>query len=119
LFLEGDAPDAGEEAGDALDALHLPWLHLFERAHEHFVEAQRVGTVFSNHVIGVHHVAAGLGHLLAVLAEDEALVDETLERLGRGDVAEIEEHLVPEAGVEQVEHGVLGAADVEIDHAGR
>ena len=118
LFLEGHAPDAGEEAGNALDALHAPGFHLFERAHEHFVEAQRVGSVFVDDVVRVHHVAAGLGHLLAVLAEDEALVDESLERLGRGDVAEIEEHLVPEAGVEQVKHGVLGAADVEVDHAG-
>ena len=31
------------------------------------------------------------------------------------DVASVEEHLVPEAGVEQVQHGVLGPADVEVD----
>jgi hypothetical protein len=39
------------------------------------------------------------------------------ERLGLRHDAEVEQHLVPEAGVEQVEHGVLGAADVEIGHA--
>jgi hypothetical protein len=82
LFLEGHAPDAGEEAGNAFDALHLPGFHLFERPHEHLVEAQRVGSVFFDHIVRVDHVAAGLGHLLAVLAEDQALVDQFLERLG-------------------------------------
>ena len=48
-------------------------------------------------------------------ARDHALVDQALERLGRGHVAQVEEHLVPEAGVEQVQHGVFGAADVEVD----
>ena len=116
LFLAGDTPDAGEKTGNALDPLHLPGFHLFERAHEHFIEAQCVGTVFFDDVVGVDHVAAGLGHFLSVLAQDESLVDEFLKRLGRGDVAEVEEHLVPETGVEQVKHGVLGAANVEIDH---
>ena len=30
-------------------------------------------------------------------------------------MAEVEEHFVPEARVEQVQHGVLGAADVEVN----
>jgi hypothetical protein len=45
--------------------------------------------------------------------QDRPLVHELHERLGVPDVTEIEEHLVPEAGVEEVEHRVLGAADVE------
>jgi hypothetical protein len=48
---------------------------------------------------------------------DVALVEQAPERLRRADVAQVEEHLVPEAGVEQVEHGVLDAADVEVDAA--
>ena len=39
-------------------------------------------------------------------------------RLGGVEVAEVEEHLVPEAGVEQVKYGVLRTTDVEVDHAG-
>ena len=46
---------------------------------------------------------------------DVPLVDEPLERLGRADMAEVVEHLVPEAAVEQVEHRVLDAADIEVD----
>ena len=61
-----------------------------------------------------------LGDALAVhreleLAQDHALVHELDERLGRRDDAGVVEHLVPEARVEEVQHGVLGAADVEID----
>ena len=49
------------------------------------------------------------------LAEDHALVDELPERLLGRDDARVVEHFVPEPGVEQVQHGVLGPADVEID----
>ena len=48
-------------------------------------------------------------------AEDEALVDELEERLGRRNVAKIVKHFVPEAGVEQMQHGMLGSADVQIN----
>ena len=54
---------------------------------------------------------AGVLHL----AQDHALVDQLLKRLRRRHVAAIEQHLVPEARVEQVQHRMLGAADVEID----
>ena len=46
---------------------------------------------------------------------DITLVDQALERLGRADVTQVEQHLVPEAAVEQVEHSVLDAADIEVD----
>ena len=43
------------------------------------------------------------------------MVHELLEGLDGGDVAEVMEHLVPESGIEQVEHGVFGSANVEVD----
>ena len=95
--IDDEPPDAIEETEDAVDALHAPRLGGFERAHEHFVEAKRIGTVFGDDGIGVDDVAAALGHLLVVFAEDHALVDELLERLGRADDAAVEEHFVPEA----------------------
>jgi len=113
----GETPDAGEEAVDALHAGGAPWLSVLERSHEHLVEPQGIGAVFGDDGVGIHHVAAALGHLHPVLSEDEALIDEALEGFGGGEVAEIEENLVPEARIEQVEHGVLGAADVEVDPA--
>ena len=115
VLVAEQSPDAAEEAIDAFQSLRAPRLGRFERAHEHLVHAQRVRAVFAHHVVGIDDVAARLAHLLAVLAEDHALVDEPHERFGRRDVAEIEQHLVPEPRVEQVQHRVLRAADVEID----
>ena len=66
-------------------------------------------------VVRVDHVAAALRHLLVVLAQDHPLVHQLLKRLGRADDAAVEEHLVPEPRVEQVQHRVLRAADVQID----
>ena len=47
-----------------------------------------------------------------------ALVEQAGVRLLRRQVTEVEQHLVPEAGVQQVQHGVLDAADVEVDATG-
>src|SRR6185437_6838893 len=55
------------------------------------------------------------GHFLAVFAENDSLIDELEKWLGGGDEAEIEQDFVPETGVEEMQHGVFGAADVEID----
>ena len=49
---------------------------------------------------------------------DVALVHQPAEGLARAQVAEVEEHLVPEPRVEEVQHRVLHAADVEVDAAG-
>merc|ERR1719258_789368 len=51
-------------------------------AHEHLVQAHRVGAVLVDDVVGVDDVAAALAHLLAVLAQDHALVHELGEGLG-------------------------------------
>ena len=115
LFIHEQPPDAAEKTIDAFDAFGVPRFDHFQRAHEHLVKPERVGAVFAQNVVGVDDVAARLGHLLPVLAEDDALVDQLEERLRRGDVAQIEKDVVPETGVEQMQHGVLDAADVQID----
>src|SRR5690606_18005080 len=107
-------PDFLQEAVHAFDAVGVPGLHGLERAEEHQVEAQRIRAVTTDDVVGVGDVATGLGHFFAVFAENDALVKELGEGLGRGHDAEVEENFVPEARVEQVEHGVLGAADVDV-----
>src|SRR5690606_15323983 len=63
-------------------------------------------------------VAERFGHLLSVLAEDEALIDELLEGFRRAEMPEIEEDFVPEAGVEEVQDGMLGPTDIEVHRAG-
>ena len=91
---------------------------MLERTHEHLIEAKRVGAVFGNDAVGSDDIAPALGHFLAVGAEDHALVDQTLEGFGRGDMAEVMENLVPEAGIKKMEHRMLGAADIEVHSAG-
>mmetsp|Transcript_21672 Transcript_21672/g.69794 ORF Transcript_21672/g.69794 Transcript_21672/m.69794 type:complete len:225 (-) Transcript_21672:1582-2256(-) len=111
----GEAVDAVSEADDAGDLARLPGLDGVEGAHEHFVEPEGVGARGLDDVVGVDDVSPRLGHLLAVGAEDHALVDELLEGfLGRDD-AGVEEDLVPEARVEQMQDGVLRASDVQVD----
>lgn len=58
-FAEGETPDAGEEAADAFHAFHAPWFHLFEGAHEHFVEAQGIGSVGAHDIVWVDDIPEG------------------------------------------------------------
>src|SRR6266567_985934 len=114
-FINEQTPNLTKETINALDAFRAPRFDHLQRAQEHFIEAKSIGAILGYHVVGIDYVATGLGHLLAVFAEDEALVDEFEKRLRRADVAEVEEQFVPEPGVEQVQDGVLGAPDVEIN----
>ena len=79
---------------------------------EHLVVAQEEAAVALDDLTRLHVQAAcvGVGRRL-----DVALVEQSLEGLGRRDVAEVEQDLVPEPRVEQVQDGVLHAADVEVD----
>ncbi len=36
----------------------------FEWSHEHLIQPQRVGAIIADDIVGVHHVAAALAHLL-------------------------------------------------------
>ena len=112
LFVDEQAPHAPEKAVDPLHALGAPRLYHFQRPHEHLVEPEGVGPILDENIIRVDNVAARLGHFLAVLAENEPLVHQPEERFRARDMAQIEENLVPETGVEQMQHGVLRAADV-------
>ena len=56
------------------DAARAPGLHLFERAHEHFVEAKRIGSVLRNHVVGIDDVAARLRHLERTTFDDDGRI---------------------------------------------
>src|SRR5688500_19137446 len=59
--------------------------------------------------------APALAHLGPLFGQDHALVAQAQERLPVLDQAQVADDLGEEAGVEQVEDGVLDAAAVEID----
>lgn len=62
-FFDKEPPDTGEKAEDALHPLVTPRFVLIEGTHKHLVSAHGVGTVVCDHIVGVHDVVAGLGHL--------------------------------------------------------
>ena len=64
---------------------------------------------------GIHVDAAVIGE---GVRQDVALIEQPRIGLTRRHMAEVEQHLVPETRVQQVQHGVLHAADIQIDTAG-
>ena len=88
--------------------------HLAELARDRLaVEEERAVALHHLGGLDVHAALVGVRR-----GEDHALVHEPLERLDRRHVAEVVQHLVPEARVEEVQHRVLDAADVEVDEPG-
>ena len=77
---------------------------------------RRTGRRAPRHLGGLDVEAVGVGVRRQL---QHALVDQPVERLGRRHVAQVEQHLVPEPRVQQVQHGVLDAADVQLDAAER
>ena len=97
VLVDGQAPDALQEAVGADDVFGGPGAGLVERAHAHLVDAQGVGTVGVTDFVGADGVLEGLAHL-AVFAVDlqllthghAAVLGDQLGRFGGGpDVAAI------------------------------
>ena len=115
LLVDEHPPHTAEKTVHALDAFRVPRLHHLERPHEHLVQAECVRAKLDENVVRIDGIAARLGHLLAVLAKDQSLVDEFVKRLGRRHLAKVEQHLVPKARVQQMQHRVLRSANIQID----
>ena len=71
-----------------------------------------------HHIVGIHDVPARLRHFLAVFAENDSLIYQTMKRLRFRNVAEIEKHFVPETRVEEMKNGMFSSANIKIDSAG-
>ncbi len=112
--MQQDAPDAAEEAIGALDALVAPLEVAVDRRREEDEEARGVGAVLRDDLLRRDDVALRLRHLRAVL-EDHALREQVRERLVEIDEPRVVQHLREEARVEEVQDGVLYAADVLVD----
>ena len=115
VLIAGDpAEQAREEAVRTFDAGLVPVHVLLGRRGEEREQAARIRAVFHHHVVGVHDVALGFGHGLAVEL-DHALGEEVFEGFIDRDEADVAHHFAPEARVEQVHDGVGDAADVLVD----
>src|SRR5215210_5992515 len=106
---------APEPARDALYALAVPGTPLVPRADEHQEAPERVRAETVHVLLGVDHVAAALAHLVSVWPEYVPLVAQAGHGLVKVDQTEIPHDLGEEAGVEQVQYGVLDAAGVLVN----
>src|SRR5579884_681821 len=109
------APEAVQETPDALQVFRDKRAALIEWPDEHHVQADGIGPVLLDVLVGRFDVAARLGHLLPVGAQHHALMIQAFERLVEVQVAHIAQRLDEEARVQQVHHGMFRAADVLID----
>jgi hypothetical protein len=109
-------PDTGEEPPAPLQPCVRPLDLFLWRRDEHHVQAQRIGAVLLDHVVGIDHVPLGLRHDLAVL-EDHALGQQPRERLVQVRHAQIAEDPAEEPRINQVQDRVLDPAAVEINRS--
>ena len=108
------AIDPAEKAADAGHPVFLPVEIAIGRRGKERIDPGSVGAIAGDHVVGRNHVALGLGHLRAIL-DHHSLGKEALRRFVVLDKPKIAHHLGPETRVDQVQNGVLDAADVLID----
>ena len=60
LVVDNHPPQPIKKTEDAVNPVHVPRLHLLERAHKHFVEAKRISPVFRDDRIGIDDVTTAL-----------------------------------------------------------
>ena len=84
------------------------------RGGEEDEHAGGIGAELLGEEVRAHYVALGLRHLGA-FGDHHALGEEAARRLAVGDEADVAHHLGEEARVDEVQDGVLDAADVLID----
>ena len=112
--LPDGAPSALDEAVRAGHGVRIPIEVLLGRGDEQDRQAHRVGAVGLDNGGRRHHVALGLAHDVAVLVLHHALAEQVGERLVHVEQPHVAERLGEEATVEQVQDGVLDAADVVV-----
>ena len=106
-------PDAPQEPDAPLEARVGPLDFVLRRRDEHHVEAQGVGAVAPDHVVGIDDVALRLRHDVAVL-QHHPLRQQARERFVVLDQPEVAEDAAEEPRVDQVQDGVFDAAAVEV-----
>ena len=108
------APDPVQEPAATPCALCTPGYGLIKCAHKHLIEPEGICAHLLHYIVGIDHVAPGLGHLFAVLAQYHAVAGALFVGLLGGHYAYIIEELIPEAGVEQMQRGMLHASVVPV-----
>ena len=100
-----------QEARRAVHALVAPLQIPLRRRRKQAEEPHGVGAVALDELVGVDHVALGFRHLGAVF-NHHALGEQVGEGFVDGQIAQVAQQLGEEAGIEQVQDGMLHTADV-------
>src|ERR1022692_660988 len=109
-----EAKHSAQESLDAFYAGILPVQVTVGGSGEQAVETGGVGAVAGDHVVRADYVAETFRHFGAVF-DDHALREEALYRLVVGDETHVAHELGPEARVDEVQDGMLDAANVLVD----
>ena len=64
MRIDHQSPYTIQEVTYTVDAGRTPRLGRLQRAHEHFIQTQRIGTIFGNNCVWIHDIAASFGHLV-------------------------------------------------------
>ena len=107
-------PDALQESAHTGDATVAVVSTFFVGTEEHEIGAEAVSTPALDQFIGVDDIALRLGHLGA-FADDHSVRAEARERFLEVEVAAVVQRHRDEARIQQMQHGVLVAADVGRD----
>ena len=110
--VSGQAPDPVEPAHHAVAALVAPGAALVPGADEHQKAAHGVGAHLPHHIVRVDHIAAAFAHLFVILPQDDALVEQPQKGFVDLQHSQIPQGFDKEAAVQQMHHGVFGAAGV-------
>ena len=108
-------PDSLKESAAPLHAVLTPCCGEIERTDEHLIGTKRICAVILHDIVRVHHVAAGLGHLLTVRTKDHAVARSLLVRFGSGNHALIIKEPVPETGIQKVQGRVLHTTVIPVN----
>ncbi len=111
-----------EEAKSPLDAFLLPLQLGVGRCGKEDENAQRIRTIFGDHVVRINAIAERFGHRqpppgIRAAGDDvehHALGEKPRHRFGDVNQSQIPHELAPEARVKQVHDGVLHSADILI-----
>src|SRR5579884_466440 len=105
---------AAQEAVHAFDPGVVPIEIFLRRRGEERKQASRVGAVLIDDGLRIDYISLVLGHFGA-FTDDHALREQALHRFAVLDQPQIPHDLSEKAGIDQMQNGVLDAADVLVD----
>ncbi len=110
-------PHAIQELAHPFDPVRVPRHRLIERPKKQLVHTKHIRSVVHDHVIGIHHIPLGFGHLRPSYREHQSMratFGVWLRAACLGDKTTIMQELIPKTRIQQVECRVFHPTVIEI-----